>query len=173
MVELNFVTLMRSESESLEGVLETEAASLTDDFVVECALAVRDGLLVVAALLADGFNGLDVGFLPDECSAKEQCIVGMWYHERSLVDWRTCRRLDSNSGPNPVSSPIPAWPSYCALLHLFLLSAHRLPCPSSSPFSSRWPTSHYPLFSYDQSLPLRQLDDIIPAWLYILEHSLP
>jgi hypothetical protein len=67
-VELSLVTLIRPESEPLEGVLETEDASLTDDFVVEWALAVRDGLL-------DGFNGLDVRFLPDERSAKEQCIV--------------------------------------------------------------------------------------------------
>ena len=81
-VELNFVTLIRPESEPLEGVLETESdfpvASLTDDCVAECVLAVRDGLLllvVVAALLVDGFNGLDVGFLSDERSAKEQCVV--------------------------------------------------------------------------------------------------
>jgi hypothetical protein len=92
-VELNFVTLIRPESEPLEGVLETEddfpAASLTDDFVVECALAARDGILVVATLLVDGFNGLDVGFLPDECSAKEQGIVNVAcvYHERGLADW--------------------------------------------------------------------------------------
>ena len=73
-VELNFVTLIRPESELLEGVLETDdvfpAPSLTDGFVVECALAVRDGLLVDAELLVDGFNGLDMGFLPDERSAK-------------------------------------------------------------------------------------------------------
>ena len=68
MVELSFVTLIRPESEPLEGVLETG-----DDFaaVVGCALSVLDGLLVVAALLADGFNGLEMGFLPDERSAKE------------------------------------------------------------------------------------------------------
>ena len=75
-VELNLVTLIRPDSEPLEGVLETEdnfsAASLTDEFVetAEFALGVRDGLLE-----ADGFNGLDAGFLPDECSAKELCIV--------------------------------------------------------------------------------------------------
>ena len=82
------MTLIRPESEPLEGVLETEgdfpAASPTDDFVVECVLAVRDGLLVVAALPVDGFNGLDVGFLPDEGSANEQCTsrnVVCVYHE--------------------------------------------------------------------------------------------
>ena len=90
-VELNFVTLIRPESEPLEGVLETEgdfpAASLTDDFVVECVLAVRDGLLVVAALLVDGFNGLDVGFLPDERSAKEQCILEIWFVCTTIGGW--------------------------------------------------------------------------------------
>jgi len=93
-VELNFVTLTRPESEPLEGVLETEdafpAASLTDDFVetVEFALGVRDGFLVVVVAV-DAFNGLDAGFLPDECSAKEWCIVKnvvYVYHGRRLVD---------------------------------------------------------------------------------------
>lgn len=70
-VELSFVTLIRPESELFEGVLETEDDFPAASFVVECTLAVLDDLL------ADGFNGLDVGFLPDESSAKEQCIVGM------------------------------------------------------------------------------------------------
>lgn len=107
-VELNFVTLIRPESSgSLEGVLETEddfpAASLE---TVEFTLAVRDSLLV------DGFSGLDVGFLPDECSAKGTVYcknVVYVYHERRLVDWRTWlwqRKLYSNSGPKAVSSPI-------------------------------------------------------------------
>ena len=90
-VELNFVTLIRPESELLEGVLETEddfpVASLTDDFVIECVLAVRAFLLVVAALPVDGFNGLDAGFLPDERSAKEQCIVEMWFVCTTIGAW--------------------------------------------------------------------------------------
>lgn len=79
MVELSFVTFIRPESELLEGVLETEDDFPAASFVVECTLAVRDGLLVVAAPLVDGFNGLDVGFLPDERSAKKHCIVEMWF----------------------------------------------------------------------------------------------
>ena len=95
MVELNFVTLTRPESELFEGVLgkfPVAGASPTDDFVetFEFALAVRDGLLVVAVVLSEDFNGLDAGFLPDECSAKEWCIVENVYHERRLlVDWQT------------------------------------------------------------------------------------
>ena len=73
MVELSFVTLIRLESELFEGVLETGDDFPAASFVVECTLAVLDGLL------ADDFNGLDVGFLPDENSAKEQCIVEMWF----------------------------------------------------------------------------------------------
>jgi hypothetical protein len=79
-VELSFVTLIRPESELFEGVLETEGDFPAASFVVECTLAVRDGLLVIAALLVDGFNGLDMGFLPDERLAKEQCIVEMWLY---------------------------------------------------------------------------------------------
>ena len=49
---------------------------------MEFALAARDGWPV-------GFNGLDVGFLPDECSAKETVYsknVVCVYHERRSVD---------------------------------------------------------------------------------------
>lgn len=87
MVELSFVTLIRPESELFEDVLETGDESPAELFVVGCTL-------VDASLLADGFNGLAVGFLPDECSAKEQCIVEnvvCVYHERLLADCRTCR----------------------------------------------------------------------------------
>ena len=100
-VELSLVTLIRPESEPLEGVLETEDASksLTDDFVVECALAVRDGLL-------DGFDGLDEGFLPDECSTKKQCIVEMWFMCTTIGGWlgghARERKLYSNSDSKPV-----------------------------------------------------------------------
>jgi hypothetical protein len=98
-VELNFVTLIPPESEPREGVLGTEgdfpAAS------VAFALAVRDGLLV------DGFNGLDVGFLPDECSAKEtvHCKNVVYvYHERRLVDWWTWALTESW-----IQTPLPNW----------------------------------------------------------------
>ena len=185
-VELNFVTLIRPESERsepLEGVLETEddfpAASLTEDFVVECALAVRDALLV------DGFNGLDVGFLPDECSAKEQCIVERWlvctanlngvwlidrHAEKAVFKLRSQSGLFTHRGLRCQCPHLQI--EHCKEQQVFVL-AHRLPCRFSSPFSNHWLTSHYLLFSYDQSLPLRQLDDIIPAWLYTSEHSLP
>ena len=93
-VELSLVTfkLIRPESEPLEGVLETEDASLTDDFVVECALAVRNGLL----------DGLDVGFLPDECSAKEQCIVEMWFMCTTIGGW-----LGGHSRESCIQTPVP------------------------------------------------------------------
>lgn len=104
MVELNFVTLIPPESEPLEGVLETEgdfpAAS------VEFALAVRDGLLV------NGFNGLDAGFLPDECSAKETVYLVYVYHERRLVDWWTWALTESwIQTPLPNRSLHSSWPA--------------------------------------------------------------
>ena len=71
-------------------MLQTEGdfpATSLNDFVVECGLAVRDGLLVIAALPVDGFNDLDVGFLPDERSAKEQCIVEMWFVCTTIGGW--------------------------------------------------------------------------------------
>ena len=67
-VELSFVILIRPESELFEDVLETEEDFPAASFVVECTLAVRDGLLV------DGFNGLDVGILPDERLAKNTAL---------------------------------------------------------------------------------------------------
>ena len=112
-VELSLVTLIRPESEPLEGVLETEDASesLTDDFVVECALAVRDGLL-------DGFNGLDVGFLPDECSAKEQCIVEMWFMCTTIGGWLGGHARESCiQTPVPNRSSLVAACSTCALIY--------------------------------------------------------
>lgn len=60
-VELNLVTLIEPESE--RALVETEGAASLSDETVEF---VRDGLVV------DGFNGLDVGSLPDECSAKKR-----------------------------------------------------------------------------------------------------
>ena len=170
-VELSFVTLIRPESELFEGVLETEDdfPATAASFVVECTLAVRDDLLVVAAL-ADGFNGLDAGFLPDERSAKRTVYcrnVVCVYHERLAVCWTCKRRLFKLRSQTGLFS-LPCQSSASR----FALSAHRPPCLSSSPFSNHWPTSHCLLFSYDRSLPLRQLDVIIPAWLYTLEHSL-
>jgi hypothetical protein len=78
--------------------------------VVECTLAVRDGLLA-ALPVADGFNGLDVGFLPDERSAKEQCIVEMWCVYTTIgggLGTRHAERLYSNSAPKPVFSLVAA-----------------------------------------------------------------
>lgn len=76
-VELNLVTLIEPESE--RALVETEGAASLSDETVEF---VRDGLVV------DGFNGLDVGSLPDECSAKKKNgVVGLCSnHER---DWWT------------------------------------------------------------------------------------